>query len=212
MLEQFDNAQVASIQRIEGVWAFNLSKNILAKNFNELDFNNKYYQAVGMREMGKALSHRKALLISLYDQTIRDDEFVLICEDNLEFSPMWMIMLERLLWMLADQQVDIINLSTPDISHQPLYLYDLLNQGIAVFGANVSIKNHSVNSYTTSHMQLHNRNSSCYLIRKSAIRQAVEQGHFDRLSSLPVMQPDFFGVKNSRIRWSTPAIAQRALN
>lgn len=208
VLKQFANSQIRSVQRIEAVYAGDLNTELLKQNFDQRRYLQLHHKAVSKGDIGTALSHRKAMLAALYDQTIRDEEFVMICEDNIELISNWQVTIEKVLWMLADQPVDLINLATLEVSTQPIYLHQLASKGINIFSAGVKIRDNHVNSYTLSHSS-QPVETCCYLIRKSAIRKAVESGIWDCLEAIPAMESKFFGIKTSRMRWLTPTVADK---
>lgn len=232
LLKLFAQSGVKSVQRIEAINGVQLTPTEMQAHFDVLEFKRHYQRIPTAKEIGKVLSHRKALLSILTDPTIDENDFTLICEDNLEFSAWWQRRLARVLLQAQASNYDWINLTHNQIDAQQLSLVDvgsLITPNLQVshgLWGNDQVRNSAFVQASNADLydKLHNldqgmltllslphnhamSHASCYLVRKAAIRRAVQEGHMDHLACHAGDFNRFLGLWSDRIALSVPTIA-----
>lgn len=232
LLKLFAQSGVKSVQRIEAINGVQLTPTEIQAHFDVLEFKRHYQRIPTAKEIGKVLSHRKALLSILTDPTIDENDFTLICEDNLEFSAWWQRRLARVLLQAQASNYDWINLTHNQIDAQQLSLVDvgsLLTPNLQVshgLWGNDQVRNSAFVQASNADLydKLHNldqgmltlislphnhamSHASCYLVRKAAIRRAVQEGYMDHLACHAGDFNRFLGLWSDRIALSVPTIA-----
>ncbi|RIY34550.1 hypothetical protein CKF54_00045 [Psittacicella hinzii] len=206
MLNQLEDSSVASIQRIDGIRGEELSAEVIKENFAQDKFIRYNHRFATPREIGIALAHRKALLSALYDESIDHNDFVLICEDDIIFSPEWQRRMARILLQASNEPIDAINLLHPKILSNlvsPLELHHARVLNLSSWHY-VATPNLPQLVSSPSYQPL---TSSCYLVRKSAIANAVQKGVLDQVGASASDLVNFLEIWPDRIRTAVPTLA-----
>ncbi|RIY33572.1 hypothetical protein CJP74_01525 [Psittacicella melopsittaci] len=206
MFSQLKTSIVASVQRIEGVRGDELSEKVIDDNFAQDKFILFNRRPATPREIGAALAHRKALLSALYDESIDQNDFVLICEDDIVFSPDWQVRLTRILQQATNEPIDAITLLHPKIYSDMVYPIELHNAKVINLSSWRYISTPDLPQLVEFPLY-RPISSACYLVRKSAICRAVQQGVLDQVGAQASDLANFLNIWPDRIRLAIPTLA-----
>ncbi|RIY37487.1 glycosyltransferase family 25 protein [Psittacicella gerlachiana] len=206
MYKQLSSSLVASVQRIDGVRGDQLSDKVIQDNFAQDKFILCNRRQASTREVGAALAHRKALLSALYDEAIDQNDFVLICEDDIIFSADWQARITRILQQATNEPIDAITLLHPRLDSEMRYPLELHNAQIISLSAWHYMASPELPQLVEAPVY-QPISAACYLVRKSAIARAVQRGILDQVGSCASDLVNFLDIWPDRVRLAVPTLA-----
>lgn len=209
VLEQLTPSLVTSVQRIEGIPYYALTPTNISDHFAQNYFILNNSRFASEQEISIALAHRKALFSVLFDDSIDQNDFALICEDDIVFDVDWQARINRILQQATNAPIDAINLLHPSLSTQTIYPLTLHQNKLFT----LSYWNYLISQdlpQLVEYPEFKPLASACYLVRKSAIARAVQAGVLDKVIANPSDLVNFLRIWPDRIRQAIPTLASFA--